>query len=141
MSYTVNAPLVIADNIDGEVIILNMDSGKYYSTQGSGAAIWQLLSGGVEAIDAATILANHYGAGEPQITAAVTELQEFFITENLLKPFEGSATPTDAGLAVLAGEEFQHPVISSHTDMQGLLLLDPIHEVEDMGWPHKQVDG
>ena len=42
MSYTVNAPLVIADNIDDEVIILDMESGKYYSTQGSVAAIWQL---------------------------------------------------------------------------------------------------
>jgi hypothetical protein len=111
MSCTVNAPLLIADNTDGEVIILNMESGKYY------------------------------GTGEQQLAAAVTEIQEFFIAENLLKPLEGSATPTDAGSGTLAGKEFQHPVINSHTDMQGLLLLDPIHEVEDMGWPHKQVDG
>jgi hypothetical protein len=24
------------------------------------------------------------------------------------------------------------------SDMQGLLLVDPIHEVDDTGWPHTQ---
>jgi hypothetical protein len=30
---------------------------------------------------------------------------------------------------------FTHPQLQKYTDMQELLLLDPIHEVEESGWP------
>ena len=29
------------------------------------------------------------------------------------------------------------PQLSSYTDMQELLLLDPIHEVDESGWPNR----
>jgi hypothetical protein len=28
------------------------------------------------------------------------------------------------------------PVLNKYTDMQDLLLLDPIHEVDERGWPN-----
>ena len=37
--FRVNAPDVIHDIIDGEVIVANLTNGFYYSLQGSGAAI------------------------------------------------------------------------------------------------------
>ena len=33
---------------------------------------------------------------------------------------------------------FQVPVLEKFSDMEELLLLDPIHEVEESGWPHKK---
>ncbi len=30
---------------------------------------------------------------------------------------------------------FEAPVLESYSDMQDLLLLDPIHDVDDAGWP------
>jgi hypothetical protein len=35
---------------------------------------------------------------------------------------------------------FQPPTLESYNDMQDLLLLDPIHDVDDMGWPQKAPD-
>jgi Coenzyme PQQ synthesis protein D (PqqD) len=140
MPQTINAPMVIADNIDGEVIILNMESGKYYSTQGSGAAIWQLLAAGCDDDIATAKLSELYDADAQTLSAAVAELRQLFTTENLLReagPGEGDGA---IELAAAAERTFTHPEISSHTDMQGLLLLDPIHEVEDMGWPHKPAE-
>ncbi|MBN2286366.1 MAG: hypothetical protein JXI43_07950, partial [Tissierellales bacterium] len=32
---------------------------------------------------------------------------------------------------------FKKPVIDKFEDMQEMLLLDPIHEVNDQGWPHE----
>ena len=28
------------------------------------------------------------------------------------------------------------PALERFTDMEDLLLLDPVHDVEEMGWPH-----
>jgi hypothetical protein len=35
---------------------------------------------------------------------------------------------------------FVAPVLHKHTDMQDLLLLDPIHEVDETGWPSVKKD-
>jgi hypothetical protein len=32
--------------------------------------------------------------------------------------------------------KFEKPGLQKYSDMQDLLLLDPIHEVDEMGWPH-----
>ena len=34
------------------------------------------------------------------------------------------------------GAKFEKPVLQKYSDMQDLLLLDPIHEVDEMGWPN-----
>jgi hypothetical protein len=35
----------------------------------------------------------------------------------------------------VAKKPFTDPVIEIYTDLQDLLLLDPIHDVDDRGWP------
>ena len=34
------------------------------------------------------------------------------------------------------GQVFSPPVVEKYTDMQDLVLLDPVHEVDERGWPH-----
>jgi hypothetical protein len=36
--------------------------------------------------------------------------------------------------------DFEAPVLNRYTDMQDLLLLDPIHEVDETGWPIQKPD-
>ena len=38
--YRVNEPGVIHQSIDGETVIINLDSGAYYSLDAVGAVIW-----------------------------------------------------------------------------------------------------
>ena len=33
---------------------------------------------------------------------------------------------------------FDAPILKRYTDQQELLLLDPIHEVDDIGWPREK---
>ncbi len=37
-------------------------------------------------------------------------------------------------------DDFTNPVLEKFTDMADLLLLDPIHEVDESGWPNKPPD-
>jgi hypothetical protein len=39
------------------------------------------------------------------------------------------------------GAAFQPPTLRKYTDMQDLLLIDPIHEVDDLGWPGVKAKG
>jgi hypothetical protein len=36
---------------------------------------------------------------------------------------------------------FEMPKLSKYTDMEDLLALDPIHEVDEMGWPNAKLEG
>ena len=44
---------------------------------------------------------------------------------------------TDPGIERLS---FEAPILHKYTDMQDLLLLDPIHEVDEAGWPSVKPD-
>lgn len=133
--YAVNSPGVIAESVDGEVLIINLESGAYYSAAGSGEEIWALLSSGCSIGEATNHLSVRYGDGaRPAVAAAVERMASEFLAEQLLVATDGDpAPPPAAGPATTA---FADPVLNKYTDMQDLLLLDPIHEVTEAGWPN-----
>jgi hypothetical protein len=134
--FRVNAPTVLSETIDGEVVILNLDSGNYFNTTGSGALIWEAIRSGIAlpAIEAG--LAARYGLPADEARAAVGRFVEELSDHALIAPAE-RAVPNADGAALFSGmgETFAPPELGVHSDMQDLLLLDPIHEVDEMGWP------
>ena len=36
-----------------------------------------------------------------------------------------------------AARRYEAPALAKFTDMQELLLLDPVHEVDEAGWPNR----
>jgi len=138
MRYTLNDPFVIADVIEDEAIILNMQTGKYYSLQNSGLKIWQLLVSGYTRDEALALLAQHYQADAASLAQAIDTLLAMFTDNDLLRTTDSNAPKTvtfnDTKLS------FTQPEVAIYTDLEELLLIDPIHEVEDMGWPQKKAD-
>jgi hypothetical protein len=134
-TFHINEPAVIAEEIEDEVIILNFDSGSYYSLNENAMGIWRLLHAGYSwgamlAAWQATSGQDREGAAAA-FTAFIEELQQ----ESLIIPSALTAGPADApALAVVNAAEGL--VIKKFTDLQNLLVLDPIHEVNEMGWPH-----
>jgi hypothetical protein len=49
--FRVSNPNVMSETIDGEVIIINLATGTYYSLKDVGAEIWSLVDGGATAED------------------------------------------------------------------------------------------
>ena len=137
--FRVNAPTVTHEIIDGEAVIINLDSGSYYSLVGVGAKVWDLLYQRAELNEIVTAIANTHDGDAAEIERAVKELIVQLRAEDLVMPDE-SETPLTQFSAVPNGNGhqkplFQAPVLQKFTDMQELLLLDPIHDVDDMGWP------
>jgi hypothetical protein len=134
-TYRVNSPYVVHETIDGEVIIVNLDSGSYYSLDQAGADLWESLAQGASLGHAVELLEHRYTAQPGAIANAVQALVAELLAENLLRL--GEPAPADGPAPAPNGEArpFVAPVLHKHTDMQDLLLLDPIHEVDEAGWP------
>jgi hypothetical protein len=138
-SYRINTPAIAHQTIDGEVVLINMETGCYYSLQQSGAEVWQLLEAGADAEAMTTQLGRRYQAEAGQIAAAVEKLLAELQQEAVIVPEPGpaaAASLNNGTSAEASGKPFAPPVFQKFTDMQDLLLLDPIHEVADTGWPN-----
>jgi hypothetical protein len=138
MRFRVNGPNVIHETIEGEVILIDLKTGTYYSLRDSGAAVWQAIEQGAGEDAIAAELQSRYEASDEQIRDAVRQLLAQLEGEGLIRADEGEADPAAAPPAAANGAvrlPFAAPVIEKHTDMQDLILLDPVHEVGAEGWP------
>ncbi len=136
----VNLAHVVHETIDGETILIHLGTGTYYSLEGSGAAVWELLAEGVSGDELAARLGPRYDADRALVEQSVASFVAELLAEGLLAEGQsGSATsvrPPDAE-GSSAGAPFAEPVLHKYTDMQEFMLVDPLHDVEaDAGWPH-----
>ena len=139
-SYRVNTPTVAAETVDGEVLMIHLESGNYYSLRAVGASIWEALELGVPLPDIAVAVRDRYGIDDADelIASFVAEL----VREELLADDDAPASDEPAGWRPppLDGD-FVGPRLEKYTDMQHLILLDPVHEVDaGQGWPIRRSD-
>ncbi|MGE5391245.1 MAG: PqqD family protein [Deltaproteobacteria bacterium] len=134
--FRINSPKVISNSIGGEVIIINLDSGFYYSLNSSAGALWEALLQGFGAEEICETLQR---MGHPLVTSGCSTIDEF-INELLQEELIISCnitpeTPLDLSALDNLGDP---PAMERFEDMQELLVLDPIHEVGETGWPVKK---
>ena len=136
MRYRFNSPPVVAETLDGEATIVDLDTGTYYALNQSGSLIWDELGRGADPESIAGALASTYGLDPPDASAAVEELIGRLSELALIVPLDGDApAPGPASPNGHLVADYAPPELSTFTDMQELLLLDPVHEVDDSGWP------
>ena len=134
----VNAPQVIHESIDGEVIIINLSSGNYYSTKGSGAEVWGVIekSPGLTSRELVDALVLRFQDAPTDIEAPVVAFLADLRAEGLVvEAGEDATSPVEPAGANGSAQAFVAPVLEKFTDMQDLVLLDPVHEVDATGWP------
>ena len=138
--FRVNTPTVTHETIDGEAVIINLDSGNYYSLVDLGSFIWELVEKGASANEVQHVILQTYQGDASDVDRGVKELLAQLQEENLIVPVNGAGEAFDLTQAVPStnGHEkpsFKAPLLHKYSDMQELLLLDPIHDVDDAGWP------
>lgn len=140
----VNAPHVIHESIDGEVIVIDLGTGNYYSLKGSGADVWDALARAGSVTQAALVdaLAARFDARREELDAGVTALLADLRQEGLIvdDATNGAAPEAIAPDPSVAKSVFTPPQLEKFTDMQDLVLLDPVHEVDATGWPQRRPD-
>ncbi len=136
--YEVNTPEVIEESVDGEVLIVHLGTGAYYSSDGSGEFIWRRIVAGQSAPEVCAEVASAFALDEAVSTATVERMLGQYREEGLIRE-RAEGRPVDLVTASANGA-FEEPILNKYTDMEELLLLDPVHDVEEAGWPHARPD-
>jgi hypothetical protein len=138
--FRLNSPNVIGETIDGEAILVDLRTGSYYSIQGSGSTLWDAIASGASLGRLADEVASAYSVDRDAAEDAVSSFCAELEREGLIVSLDGLADSTPEPPLDLApissGQVFSPPIVEKYTDMQDLVLLDPVHEVDERGWPH-----
>lgn len=139
--FGVNSPNVIGETIQGEVIIIHMETGSYYSLRGAGAEIWTAIESESTHDEIVEMLAGRHEGSRGEIESALAQLLAELRGEELVVAVNGErkgsvAAAMPAPPAKDNREPFVAPKLEKFTDMQDLILLDPVHQVDARGWPH-----
>ena len=140
-SYEPAGPDIVSEEIDGEVIIVNLRNGNYYSLSQSAAVIWAGIQQRSTLERLQHQLETRYSGETAAMSRDLAELIRALETEQLIVPRppaeDAAAASAPDGDATAAKETYRPPQFECFTDMGDLLLLDPVHEAEDeKGWPH-----
>lgn len=139
--YEIANANISSEIMDGEAIIINMETGTYYSLDGAGVPIWAQLQKGVNLEDLSSVLCDKYAGESPAIEQGLKSFVEELLQEELIKASEQPEGErkilTDAEAFFPQDKPpFTQPQLNKYSDMQGLLLIDPIHDVSEGGWPN-----
>ena len=130
--YRVNSPSIVSEVLAGEGVMINLDTGTYYSASGVGGAIWSLLEAGAHAEEIAGWLEATWGR-RPELRADLDAYIARVLAEQLVVAAPERAAPVLPPVRALA--HFTQPTFEVLRDMLDLLLGDPIHDVDQAGWP------
>src|SRR5690606_7488901 len=97
-TYRMNSPKVVAETIDNESVVINLDKGTYYSIRATGAELWESLRAGVPSeVLLGEILAF---SNDPNAPAGTQAFIDQLVQEELLVLDDGPS-------AVLGGVRFE----------------------------------
>ena len=133
-TFKINDQKVIHETLDGETIIINLENGNYFSMNATGAIVWNLLEKQSSVQTIVQALTNRFEIDDVSVLSTVTDLVTFLLNENLILEAETSIDSEPQEI-IEQREVYLIPLIEKYEDMQEMLLADPIHDVEAMGWP------
>ncbi len=132
----ISASRIVYEVLNTEVIAIDFHTGNYYAIVHVAKQIWQLIEQEIPVTEIVRIISNHYQCDPNKVSSDVQQfidelLEEGLVTACSIEQF--TAPPPFPS----EGWEYDVPRLQRYTDVQNLLLLDPIHEVTDAGWPEK----
>ena len=130
--FTINRS-VNHERLDDEVIAIDLQTGVYFALDDAAADCWSVAAsgGGVEAMVA--FIAHRYGVAAEAITPDIEAFVAQLLEAGLLVPADaGQAPDLSFGPSL---RPYAPPILARYDDLDTLLLIDPIHEVDEAGWP------
>jgi hypothetical protein len=141
------SPWVTHERLDDEVIAINLETGAYYALDGVAADCWTLVAAGHDPDDIVAVLGARYDATAETVRDGVTAFLAALVEQGLGAETDepapssanGNGSATGGGAAAVTADgvtrPYTVPALTRYDDLDDLLLLDPIHEVDDAGWP------
>ena len=118
-------PAVTADKFDGEIVLIHIQSGLYFSLRGAAVSLWEAMKAPIEASSLLAMFGKLPASEAAKVEATLRLFQERGLVVESEGPF---STPSTVA--------YEGPVVESYDDLADLITLDPIHDVGVKGWPH-----
>jgi len=135
LRYNIYYNNILSDVFGEEVVLVNLESGVYYSLKYSAAQIWIRLINQYSPTEVFADLIQIYQVDEndliSEINLFITQLLEDKIIKIASETEKKSIEFNSKGILVT----YTSPVVETFSDMQEILLLDPVHDVDKAGWP------
>jgi hypothetical protein len=132
-----NATAISCERLDGEMVIISFETGKYFNANGSAADVLFLIEKNIDQSLWQEILVNHFKDFQME-TSQIDE----FVSKLILEKIVLETTATNFETVVLPEDyqrlEWSTPVLLVFNDLADLLLIDPIHDTSLDGWPMKK---
>lgn len=125
----IDHPTVVAEDFDGEQVIINLATGMYYSLDHVGTVLWNALDSGSQYADLCRSLVTTESLTAEEAARTVDAFLVELVTEQLV---------VDAGDVEPPDEPPRRPVVLTRfSDLADVLLVDPIHDLDldGDGWP------
>ena len=138
--FRVRSGPVVHEKVEDEVIVINLDNGTYYSLAGVAAAIWQRLS---QPTTLAAVVSELAAAHEESLAAVhyvVVTLARQLLADGLILADRSAELPDLEPPQGLSPQLAAATTLERYSDVAELLMLDPVHDVDDVGWPVKGKD-
>lgn len=134
--FHIRRPEVIHEVLDDELVIVNLKTGSYFSLDRVGAVVWSAIDRHASRAEIVADVVARFDGPRAEIEREVGRLLEELGAEALIALLDAAAeVPRRPAPEVGERRRFTPPQLQKYTDMQELLLLDPIHEVDESGWP------
>ena len=134
--YAIPRVSVTHERLDDEVIAINLESGFYYALVGVAADVWSAFDPAGTVAGAVAMLANRYDVSPEQLRSDVEAFAHQLEGVGLLTAVEAPEVQAGVLPEVSRGARWAAPQLEEYRDMADLVLLDPIHQVDEKGWPH-----
>lgn len=130
LRYAIAGRGIVSETFDGDIVVLDLDSGRYFSFTDSGCALWEGLVEGVA--PEALLPEGGLYTGE-ELRGFLQQLIDYRLLAVVDQPADAVAP---AATAEKLSQAVEKPAITVFDDLADLFLADPIHDVEEeAGWP------
>ena len=136
--FAVRDRQVIHRMIDDEVVMIDLETGNYFTFRGSATRMWACIEAGMSPRETLEHLQESF-EGEPSVMElGLRWLLDQLLEENLIVPTDEPPRRSVSLASEGDRQDYSDPAFERYDDMADLILLDPVHEIDqEEGWPKK----
>jgi hypothetical protein len=123
--YQINEIEVASEVIEGEAVMINLTTGTYYSMEGTGADVWELLGKHHNIVEIAHEINRRYQVSTDDASADLIQLVDELFNEDLILVSDSEPDDPLFEAAVVERDAYTSPELNTYRDMSDMLALDP----------------
>jgi len=124
--------------IDDEVVMIDLETGNYFTFRGSATRIWACIEAGMSSRETLGHLQESFDGDSSVMEQGIRWLLDQLLVENLIVPTDEPPTRNVSLASEGERQGYSDPAFEKYDDMADLILLDPVHEIDqEKGWPKK----